>query len=108
MAESHVEEFMNKLRETYSPFTELSQEELREVMFATKPGTGACGEWSVNTHFARWKYRLQFTRYNPRSAVNNRESNNLSMQPGPLNSPISGQFVEPSRRTVNNFGHSSE
>jgi len=42
VAESHVESFITKLRETYAPFKGLGEEEFRQAVFATKPGTGAC------------------------------------------------------------------
>lgn len=37
-----VDEFMKKVKEGYAPYRELSEEKLKEAMFATKPGAGAC------------------------------------------------------------------
>lgn len=40
-----VGEFMKKVKEGYAPYRNLSEEKLKEAMFATKPGAGACGEF---------------------------------------------------------------
>jgi galactokinase len=40
-----VDEFMKKVKEGYPPYRELNEEKLKEAMFATKPGAGACGKW---------------------------------------------------------------
>ncbi|KAF8606393.1 Galactokinase, partial [Ceratobasidium sp. AG-I] len=37
-----VDDFMKKVKEGYAPYRELSEEKLKEAMFATKPGAGAC------------------------------------------------------------------
>lgn len=41
--ESKVEEFKNKLREGYPKYQGLSEGDLNEVVFATKPSSGAFG-----------------------------------------------------------------
>lgn len=41
VSEGKVEEFKNKLREGYPKYRELTEEELNEVVFATKPSSGA-------------------------------------------------------------------
>ena len=46
VAESEVESFINKIKNTYSLYKGLQGEELREAIFATKPSSGACGEYS--------------------------------------------------------------
>lgn len=43
VSESNVAEFKNKLREGYPKYRGLTEEELCEVVFATKPGSGAFG-----------------------------------------------------------------
>ncbi|CAE6519484.1 unnamed protein product [Rhizoctonia solani] len=37
-----VEAFMKKVKEGYAPYRDLDEEKLKEAMFATKPGAGAC------------------------------------------------------------------
>ncbi|QRW17702.1 galactokinase [Rhizoctonia solani] len=37
-----VESFMKKVKEGYAPYRDLDDEKLKEAMFATKPGAGAC------------------------------------------------------------------
>jgi hypothetical protein len=44
VAEAHVEEFIKQLNKTYKPYNGLSKEALREAIFPTKPGTGACSK----------------------------------------------------------------
>ena len=43
VSESKVEEFKNKLKEGYPKYQGLAEEELNEVVFATKPSSGAFG-----------------------------------------------------------------
>lgn len=43
VAENQVDEFIQKLKETYPPYKNLEGDALYEVIFATKPGRGACG-----------------------------------------------------------------
>ena len=43
VCEGEVEEFKKKLKEGYSKYRGLTEEELNEVVFATKPGSGAFG-----------------------------------------------------------------
>ncbi|THV05088.1 galactokinase gal [Dendrothele bispora CBS 962.96] len=42
VAEDNVDAFIKKISETYGPYKGLQGEELSEVIFATKPSTGAC------------------------------------------------------------------
>ena len=44
VAEDRVEEFIAKIKEGYAPYRELSEEKLRDAIFATKPSSGAFGE----------------------------------------------------------------
>ena len=43
--EGNVKDFIQKMKESYLPFKELEGDALNEVIFATKPGMGACGKW---------------------------------------------------------------
>ena len=45
VAENKVDDFIQKLKETYPPYKNLEGDALYEVIFATKPGRGACGEF---------------------------------------------------------------
>jgi galactokinase len=42
VAENNVDDFVQRLKETYPPYKNLEEDALREVIFATKPGSGAC------------------------------------------------------------------
>lgn len=42
--ESEVDSFIAKVKESYAPFKDLEGEKLSEVIFATKPSSGACGK----------------------------------------------------------------
>lgn len=42
--EEKVDEFIQKVKEGYTPYHNLEGEALHEVIFATKPSSGACGE----------------------------------------------------------------
>lgn len=42
--EGKVDEFIQKIKETYGPYKDLEGSALNEVIFATKPGRGACGK----------------------------------------------------------------
>jgi len=42
VAENKVDDFIQKLKETYPPYKNLEMDALHEVIFATKPGSGAC------------------------------------------------------------------
>ena len=44
VAEDRVEEFIAKIKESYAPYKQLSEEKLKEAIFATKPSSGAFGE----------------------------------------------------------------
>jgi hypothetical protein len=44
---AEVDGFMQKVKEAYKPYQGLSEEKLKEAMFATKPGAGACGEFWI-------------------------------------------------------------
>jgi galactokinase len=39
--EDQVESFAAKLKEEYGPYRELSEEQMKEIVFATKPSSGA-------------------------------------------------------------------
>ena len=58
VAESEVEGFIDKIRNAYGPYKGLQGEELHEVIFATKPSSGACGECFLNFVFAFDLYLL--------------------------------------------------
>jgi galactokinase len=45
--EDQVESFAAKLREGYAPYKDLSEERMKEVVFATKSSSGAYGELLV-------------------------------------------------------------
>lgn len=45
VAENKVDDFIQKLKETYPPYKNLEGDALNEVIFATKPGRGACGKF---------------------------------------------------------------
>ncbi len=36
---------MQKIKETYPPYKDLEGDRLSEVIFATRPSSGACGEY---------------------------------------------------------------
>jgi hypothetical protein len=40
-----VDDFIQKLKVTYPPYNNLEGDALYEVIFATKPGSGACGNF---------------------------------------------------------------
>ncbi len=42
--EDRVPEFIEKIKKSYSPYHGLHGEALNEVIFATKPSSGACGQ----------------------------------------------------------------
>jgi len=42
VAENKVDDFIQKLKESYPPYKNLEGDALHEVIFATKPGSGAC------------------------------------------------------------------
>lgn len=44
VAANRVEEFITTLRQTYEPYKKLSDEALKEIVFATQPSNGAFGE----------------------------------------------------------------
>ena len=44
VAESEVERFIAKVASAYPPYRDLEGERLYEVIFATKPSSGACGK----------------------------------------------------------------
>ena len=48
--ESEVEEFKNKLKEAYPKYQGVTEEELNEMVFATKPSSGAFGVFLVLGH----------------------------------------------------------
>jgi galactokinase len=45
VAENKVDDFIQTLKETYPPYKNLEGDALHEVIFATKPGRGACGKF---------------------------------------------------------------
>ena len=44
VAEDKVSQFIEKVRRSYGPFTRLNDKEAAEVIFATKPSSGAYGK----------------------------------------------------------------
>ena len=47
MPENKVADFIQRIKETYPPYKGLEGDALNEVIFATKPGRGACGMYAV-------------------------------------------------------------
>jgi len=45
--EEKVDSFIQKVQATYPPYKDLEGAELSEVIFATKPSSGACGTFIV-------------------------------------------------------------
>jgi galactokinase len=43
VAEDEVETFIHKISQSYPPYHGFTQNELHEVLFATRPSSGACG-----------------------------------------------------------------
>lgn len=43
VAEDGVEDFIHNISQSYPPYHGFTPDELREVLFATKPSSGACG-----------------------------------------------------------------
>lgn len=50
VAEDKVATFIEQLKNTYAPYKGLEGEALNEVIFATRPSSGACGELAFITH----------------------------------------------------------
>lgn len=44
VSEEKVKDFIQKMKASYPPYKKLEGDALNEVIFATKPGRGACGE----------------------------------------------------------------
>lgn len=44
VSESEVAPFIQKMKDGYGPYKNLSEEQLEQVIFATKPGSGAGGK----------------------------------------------------------------
>jgi len=42
VSETEAEGFITKIKNTYGPYKDLEGEQLHEVIFATKPSSGAC------------------------------------------------------------------
>jgi len=70
VSESKFEDFRNKLREGYPKYRGLTEEELNEVVFATKPSSGAFGK-PVHVGFC-WEHEVLTT--NPQSLNYNRSA----------------------------------
>ncbi len=47
--ENKVDHFIQKIRNAYQPYRNLGDEVLSEMVFATKPGRGACGTLGSST-----------------------------------------------------------
>lgn len=45
--ENEVNSFIEKVRDTYPPYKGLEGEALNEVIFATRPSSGACGKYAI-------------------------------------------------------------
>lgn len=58
VAEDAVSTFIEKMRQTYPPYQELSEDKLREVIFATKPSSGACGEFTTRVYWSFYVFAL--------------------------------------------------
>jgi hypothetical protein len=48
--ETEVDSFIKKVSETYPPYKGLEGDALSEVIFATRPSTGACGAYLYCCH----------------------------------------------------------
>jgi hypothetical protein len=53
-----VNDFVQKLKETYPPYNNLEGDALYEVIFATKPGSGACGKSLFSWRWDRFSQTL--------------------------------------------------
>lgn len=53
VAQDQVDNFIQKIKETYPPYKDLEGEKLSEVIFATRPSSGACGESFFSRSFER-------------------------------------------------------
>lgn len=49
MGEDQADTFIKRVKETYPPYKDLEGEKLDEVIFATRPSSGACGEFLDST-----------------------------------------------------------
>lgn len=54
MAEKEVENFITKIKNSYGPYKGLEGEKLHEVIFATMPSSGACGEFPCRDLYGKW------------------------------------------------------
>lgn len=54
VAENKVDDFIQKLKETYPPYKNLEGDALDKVIFATKPGSGACGKFFFSSLRVLW------------------------------------------------------
>lgn len=57
--EDQVETFAAKLKEEYAPYRELSEERMKEIVFATKPSSGAYGKLIATFSKAKLLTRIQ-------------------------------------------------
>jgi hypothetical protein len=57
VAEGKVDEFIQKVKTSYLPYKDLEGTALSEVIFATKPGSGACGQSESNLLCVRYDFR---------------------------------------------------
>lgn len=56
-----MNDFVQKLKETYPPYKNLEGDALYQVIFATKPGSGACGKLSDGIAFFFYKKFIFFS-----------------------------------------------
>lgn len=50
VAEDKVDDFIKKIKESYPPYKGLKEGQLKDAIFATKPGSGACGMHTLLSH----------------------------------------------------------
>lgn len=54
VAQDQVDNFIQKIKETYPPYKDLEGEKLSEVIFATRPSSGACGKSFFHVLLCEW------------------------------------------------------
>lgn len=47
VAETEIDGFIAKIKNSYAPYKNLEGDALHEVIFATKPSSGACGTFNI-------------------------------------------------------------
>lgn len=55
-----MDRFVQKIKNTYLPYKLLEGDALKEAIFATKPGNGACGE-SIFPFCSAWMSKIMLS-----------------------------------------------